>query len=524
MGDLEFLFTLLLAVAVLVRLADLVRIPYPIVLALGGLGMGLVPGLPDLNLRPEVIFLVFLPPLLHAAAWTASPRELYAERGPLLLLAVGLVLVTMGAVAVVAHEVVGIAWEPAFVLGAIVAPTDPVSASAVFSRLGVPERVALLVESEAMLNDASALVAYRVAVTAAVTGTFSVADAGLNFFASALGGVAIGLAVGWLGGRIQERLTDVSLAIVLSLAFAYGAYIAAEEAGASGVLGTVTAGLWLGWHAPTHFDADTRLSAIAFWRALVFLLNTFLFLLLGLQFPDVVRAAEGGVATGTLLGYAALIGLVVIVVRLAVVFLPRLISPLRGADPGEDWRQCLVVGWSGMRGAISLAAVLSVPTTLHSGAPFPDRDLLVFLTVGVIALTLVGQGMTIGPLIRVLGIHGERPWTPDEAIARLEAAQAALDRLEELEQEGVPEDTVRRLRELYRARFRRCMAVIGGDGDPGVLDATRQEHVSYAQLRRDLIAAERQAILALRNHGRVSGDVMRQIQRDLDLEEARLRA
>jgi Na+/H+ antiporter len=525
MGDLEFLFVLLLVVAVLVRLAELVRIPYPIVLVLGGLGIALIPGLPHLNVKPEVIFLVFLPPLLHAAAWTSSPRELYAERGPLLLLAVGLVLATMGAVAVVAHEVVGIAWEPAFVLGAIVAPTDPVSASAVFARLGVPERVSLLVESEAMLNDASALVAYRVALTATVTGTFSVADAGLHFVASAVGGVAIGLAVGWLGGRIHERLTDVSLAIVLTLVFAYGAYIAAEEAGVSGVLGTVTAGLWLGWNAPTHFDADTRLSAVAFWQVLAFLLNTFLFLLLGLQFPAVVREVGGPVATGTLLGYAALVSLVVIAVRLAVVFLPRVLKPLRAADPGQNWRERLVVGWSGMRGAISLAAVLSVPTTLHSGAPFPGRDLLVFLTVAVIAVTLVGQGLTIGPLIRALGIHGERPWTPDEAIARLEAAQAALDRLDELEQEGlIDEDTLRRLRELYRARFRRCMAVIGGDEDPGVLDDSVKERKTYAQVRRELIQAERRAILALRNEGRVRSDVMRKIQRDLDLEEARLGA
>ena len=521
MGDIEFLFVLLFASAVLVRLADLARIPYPIVLVLGGLGIALLPGLPDLDLDPDVVFLVFLPPLLHAAAWRSSPRELVAERDPLILLALGLVLVTMVAVALVAHAVVGLSWQTAFVLGAIVAPTDPASAAATFSRLGVPERVALVVEGEAMLNDAAALTAYRVAVAAAVAGTFSVADAGLDFVLSAVGGVAVGLAVGWFGGRVQARLNDVPLAIVLSLVYAYGAYIAAEELGVSGVLGTVTAGLWLSWHAPRHFDADTRLSAYAFWEVLIFLLNALLFLLLGLQFPHIVDEVQGGLTTTELLAYVAVVSGVVVGVRMAVTFLPRVVPFLRGADPGETWRERLIIGWSGMRGAISLAAALSIPTTLDSGAAFAGRDLVIFLTVGVIAVTLVGQGLTLDPLVRALGLHGERPWTPDEAIARLEAAQAALDRLEELERDGMPEEHIQRLRELYRARFRRCMAVIGGEDDPGAHSPNGR--VSFSRLRRDLIATEREALLRLRREGKVGQDLMRTIERDLDLEEARLR-
>jgi CPA1 family monovalent cation:H+ antiporter len=519
-GDIEFLFVLLFASAVLVRLADLARIPYPIVLVLGGLGIALLPGLPELELDPDVVFLVFLPPLLHSAAWRSSPRVLLAERKPLILLALGLVLVTMGVVAVIAHEVVGLSWEAAFVLGAIVAPTDPASAAATFSRLGVPERVALMVEGEAMLNDAAALTAYRVAVTAAVAGSFSVVDAGLDFVLSAVGGVAVGLAIGWFGGRIQQRLADVPLSIVLSLVFAYGAYIAGEELGVSGVLGTVTAGLWLSWHASQQLDADTRLSAFAFWEVLIFLLNALLFLLLGLQFPGIVDQVNG-MSTGTLLGYVAVVSAVVVAVRLAVVFLPHAVPLLREADAGETWRERLIIGWSGMRGAISLAAALSIPTTLDSGAPFADRGLVIFLTVGVIAVTLVGQGLTLGPLVRALGLHGERPWTPDEAIARLEAAQAALDRLEELEKQGMPEEHLQRLRDLYRARFRRCMAVIGGEDDPGV--ESPNGRVSFGRLRRDLIGAERDALLRLRREGKVGTDLMRTIERDLDLEEARLR-
>ena len=522
MGDIEFLFVLLFAAAVLVRLADMARIPYPIVLVLGGLGIALLPGLPELELDPDVVFLVFLPPLLHAAAWRSSPRELQAEKTPLLLLVVGLVLLTMAAVAVVVHAVTGMSWQAAFVLGAIVAPTDPVSASATFSRLGVPERVSLLVEGEAMLNDAAALTAYRVAVTAAVAGTFSIGQAGLDFVLSAVGGIAVGLVVGVVGDRVHRRLSDVPLAIVLTLVFAYGAYIAAEELGVSGVLGTVTAGLCLSWNAPRHFDADTRLSAFSFWEVLVFLLNALLFLLLGLQFPGIVDELQGELATGTVIGYIALVSAIVIAVRLAVVFLPRVIPPLRPADPGETWRERLVIGWSGMRGAISLAAALSIPTTLDSGAPFADRGLIIVLTVGVIVVTLVGQGLTLGPLVRALGIHGERPWTPDEAIARLEAAQAALDRIDDLERDGVPAEDLKRVRDLYRARFRRCMAVIGGEGDPGLAGGNGRR--SFGNLRRELIGTEREALLRLRSDGSVGIDVMRAIERDLDLEEARLRA
>lgn len=515
MGELEYLFVLLLAVAILVRLADAVSVPYPIVLVLAGLGLAFVPGLPELELEPEVIFLVFLPPLLHAAGWQASPRELYAERGPLLLLALGLVLVTMCAVAAVAHAVIGLDWATAFVLGAIVAPTDPVSAAATFSRIGVPARVALIVEGESMINDASALVAYRVAVAAAVSGAFSLGEAGLDFVVSVVGGVLVGVAVGWFGDKVHRRLSDVTVAIVLTVGFAYGAYIAAEELGVSGVLATVVAGLWLGWHAPVHFDADTRLSGIAFWNILVFLLNTLLFLLLGLQFPGVLERAEAETPIGDLVAYAAVIVAVVVLVRLAVVFLPSLVRPLAGADVGEDWRERLVVGWSGMRGAISLAAVLSLPESLD------DRGLLIFLTVAVIAATLVGQGLTLPLLMRVLGIHGERDWSPDEAIARLEAAQAALDRLDELEGDGLDPDKLRRLREVYRARFRRCMAVIGGNTDPGA-GVGQEQSTSYGKLRRELIAVERSSLLTLRGEGRVNQEVMRAVVRDLDLEEARL--
>jgi len=525
-GEIEFLIAVLFAAALLVRLADLVAIPYPIVLVIGGVAIGFVPGLPDIELAPEAIFLVFLPPLLHAAGFAASPQELRAASVQLISLTFALVLVTMCAVAVVAHEAVGLSWPAAFILGAILGPTDPVSAAATFSRLGVPERVSLAVEAEAMLNDAAALVAYRVAVGAAVAGSFSLDEAAREFVLAAAGGVAIGLVVGWAGQRLHRRLADPPLAIFLSVLLAYGSYIVAEELGVSGVLATVVAGIWFGWHSHEMLDADTRLSAIAFWNVLVFGLNTTLFVLLGLQFEGILDSVGETGETGALLVDVAIVSAVVIGVRLAWIaaapLLARVVPAVASADPGENWRERLVVGWSGMRGAISLAAALALTDEIA------ERELLIFITVGVIAVTLVGQGLTLAPLLRLLGIEREREWSPDEAIARLEAAQAALDRLDELErEERISEERLRRMRELYRARFRRCMAVIGGDADGahGAAQAAAQQKLDrYGELRRELIGVERDAILGLRNEGRLRQETMRAIQRDLDLEEARLPA
>jgi Na+/H+ antiporter len=491
-----------------VRLADLAAIPYPIVLVVGGLAIGLVPALPNVELAPEVVFLVFLPPLLHAAGYAASPRELKAEIRALSYLAISLVLLTMVAVAVVAHALVpGLSWAEAFVLGAVVAPTDQVSAAATFTRIPVPERVSLLVEGEAMLNDATALVAYRLAVAAALSGTFHAGSAAVDFVLSAVGGIAIGLAAGWLEVRVLRRQAETALTIFLTVGAAYGGYIAAEEAGVSGVLAVVTSGLYLGWFSHLAFDADTRLSALSFWGVLVFGLNAMLFTLLGLQLPGLVEELRGELSLGDLTGAALVVSLTVVGLRVAAQFVP-------GAFPGGSWRERLVVGWSGMRGAISLAAALSVPLAVDA------RPQILYLTFVVLLVTLVGQGLTLPALLHALGVEGPRPWMPDEAIARLEAAQAALDRIDELEEEGVDEERLKRMRDLYRARFRACMAVIGGqDGGRPPPDPRRE----YGELRRDLIGVERATLLRLRSAGSLRQETLRQIERDLDLEEARLR-
>jgi monovalent cation/hydrogen antiporter len=358
-----------------------------------------------------------------------------------------------------------------------------------------------------MINDGTALVAYRVAVTAAVAGSFSAGHALLSFLGTAAGGIAVGLAAGWVELRVLRRMSDATLSIFLTVGFAYAAYIAAEKATVSGVLAAVVSGLYFGWHSHEAFDADARLSGEAFWDVLVFGLNAMLFVLLGLQFPG-IRAGLHGVSVAGAIGVGLILSGVAIGVRLAAAMLP-------GSLAGMGVRERLVVGWSGMRGAISLAAALSVP--LAVGA----RSEIVFVTFVVILVTLVGQGLTLPLLLRALGLEGERPWTPDEAIARLEAAQAALDRLDELQEEGASEEQLRRLRELYRARFRACMAVIGGEGDGRPPPDERLRR--YGEMRRELITVERSTLLGLRDEGRLRVEVLRSIQRDLDLEEARLR-
>jgi CPA1 family monovalent cation:H+ antiporter len=505
LGDFEFVILLLGAATVLIRLADAIALPYPIALVVGGLAIGLVPGGPELELDPEAVFIIFLPPLLFAAAWRSSPRELRAEVRPLALLSIGLVLATMCAVAVVAHAIVpGMSWEAAFVLGAIVGPTDPVAAIATFSRVGVPPRVRLLVEGESMINDGTALVAFRVALAAAVGGTFSFGDAVLEFFENAVGGVAAGVAIGWLGTQVLRRQSDVSLSIFVTVITAYSSYIVAEEMmHVSGVLAAVAAGIYSGWNAHSAMDAGTRLTGVAFWTVMTFSLEAILFVLLGLQAPIVADELN----VGELALQALAVALTVVAVRMAWALTP-------GGGFGDTLRERIAVGWSGMRGAISLAAALSVPASVD------EQPQILLLTFGVIFVTLLGQGLTLPPLLKLLRLPSSNPFSPDEALARLEGAQAALDRLDELEEEGAAEEPLRRLRELYRRRFAICVAALGGEEVP---EESRRALRDYPGMRRDLIAVERAALLALRNDGRVSLDVVRKVERDLDLDEARIR-
>jgi monovalent cation/hydrogen antiporter len=525
MGEPELLLlVLMVAVGGLGVLAGVVRVPYPIVLVLGGLVLGFVPGVPPAELPPELVLVLFLPALLYQAAFFSSPRDLRADMRAITLLAVGLVLATMSAVAVTAHALVGgLPWAAAFTLGAIVAPTDPLAATAIARRLGVPRRLVTVLEGESLVNDATALVAYRLAVAAVVAGSFTLWGAGVQFVGRGIGGVAIGLAVGWLIAEARRRIEDPVVEIVLSVVTGYAAYLPAELLGVSGVLAAVTAGLYVGWRAPELASPSTRLLGFSFWEVLVYLLNAVLFVLVGLQLHPILSELSGS-SVAVLVGQAALVSAVVIAVRIGWGFtVPYLVRALdrRPAQRARriGARQRLVAGWSGMRGAVSLAAALALPLETSTGQPFPQRNLLIFMTFGVILATLVLQGLSLPWLIRRLGLHRDDSEDQEELRGRLRATDAALARLEELAaEEWTRDDTVERMRGLYQFRRRRLKARGGYLDDDGAQDRS----LAYQRLVRELLQAQRQAIVRLRNQGEISNEVMHRIERDLDLEDARL--
>jgi monovalent cation/hydrogen antiporter len=518
------LLVLMVAVGGLSMLAGAVRVPYPILLVLGGLVLGFLPGVPPAELPPDLVLVLFLPPLLYQAAFFSSPRDLRADARPITLLAVGLVLATICAVAAAAHALVGgLPWAAAFTLGAIVAPTDPLAATAIARRLGVPRRLVTVLEGESLVNDASALVAYRLAVAAVVAGSFSLWGAGLQFVGRGIGGVAIGVAVGWLIAEARRRIEDPVVEIVLSVVTGYAAYLPAELMGASGVLAAVTAGLYVGWRAPELASPSTRLLGFSFWEVLVYLLNAVLFVLVGLQLHPILTGVSGSSAA-VLLGQAALVAAVVIAVRIVWGFsVPYLVRALdrRPAQRARrvGARERLVASWSGMRGAVSLAAALALPLETSTGQPFPQRNLIIFVTFGVIFATLVLQGLSLPWLIRRLGLHRDDSEEQEELRGRLRATDAALTRLEELAvQEWTREDTVQRMRGLYQFRRRRLKARAGYLADDGVQDRS----LAYQRLVRELLEAQRREIVRLRNQGQISNEVMHRIERDLDLEDSRL--
>jgi CPA1 family monovalent cation:H+ antiporter len=509
---------LITAVAALLAIAPMLRIPYPILLVLGGLVLGIVPGMPEIELDPKLVLFGLLPPLLYISAFFTSLRDLRANVKPISLLAVGLVVMTTVAVAVVAHEVVdGLTWPAAFVLGAIVSPTDPIAATAIARRLGVPRKLVTIVEGESLVNDGTGLVLYRVAVAAVVAGSFSAFWTPGLFLIAVAGGVGIGLAVGWAVRQIRRHLDNPPAEITISLLTGYVAFIPAELLGVSAVLATVSAGVYLGWHTPELTNPQVRLQATGVWEIVQYLLNALLFVLIGLQLPVVVDGLDG-ISAWTLLGYAALVSATVIAARFVWVFVV-LDLPKRMAGRPSSWQGAVFVSWAGMRGAVSLAAALAVPLVTDDGARFPGRDLILFLTFAVILVTLVGQGLTLPLVIRKLGLEDDGIEDREDAKARIHAAEAALARLEELvDEEWVREDTADRVRGSYRFRTNRFRARLD-DGDDGGIEMRSQD---FQRLRRELLDAERSAITELRRTGVISNDVWIRVSRDLDLEDQRL--
>jgi monovalent cation/hydrogen antiporter len=500
------LLALLAAVAGLTALAPTLRVPYPILLVLGGLALGFIAGVPELTLPPELVLVGILPPLLYAAAFFTGLRELRANLRQISLLAVGLVVATMVAVAAVAHAATDLSWPACFVLGAIVSPTDPIAATAIARRLGVPRQIVSVVEGESLVNDATALVLYASAVAAVVSGSFSIWSAGFDFAVSVVGGLAVGLAVGWIVALVRIRLDNIPSEILIALLCGYLAYIPAQAIGVSGVLAAVTIGVYLGWRAPELSTPAMRIQARAVFETLVFVVNALLFTLIGLQLSPILDALDNQSAWSLILD-AVLVAAAVILVRLGWVF---------AVGPRE---YPAAIGWMGMRGAVTLAAALALPMETDAGAAFPGRELITFLAFAVILATLLGQGLTLPALIKRLQLEDDGLERKEDTKARIHAAEAALERLEELlDEDWVRPETADRLRGLYTFRRERFQARYDGEDDAGI----EQQSQAYQRLRRELLEAERAAVVGLRRDGRISDDVMRRVERDLDLEDSRL--
>jgi Na+/H+ antiporter len=523
----ELVLALLVLVALLTVAARRIGVPYPILMTLGGLvlglAQGLVPDLPRVELAPEIVFLLFLPPLLFAAAYFTSLRELTAAARPIGLLAVGLVLTTTLIVGVVVHTLApGVPWAVAFLLGAIVSPPDAVAATSIAQRLGLPRRVVIVLEGESLVNDATALVAYRLALVAAVSGAFSLGGAALSFVVVSVGGVAIGLVAGWAIVTVLARLDDPPVEVLISLLAPFGAWLPAEALGVSGVLSVVTAGLVVGRRAPRILGSDARILGSGVWQMVVFALNGLVFILIGLQLPTILDTLSASRSFGELASWAVVISVTVILVRLLWVFpgtyLPRWLSPaVRRRETAPAVRNVVIVGWAGMRGVVSLAAALALPLRVQGGAPFPERDLVIFLTFSVILATLVGQGLTLPLLIRWLGVGDDGSAAHEELHAREAAVLAAMSRLDELATEwpGHLE-----LIDHLRQRHEHATEHLEHDHESGEVPRD-QEAVEHATIQRAVIDAQRLAVIDLRDRGVISDEALRRVERGLDLEELR---
>jgi Na+/H+ antiporter len=523
MQSAHLVLTLLIAVAALVTIARRLGIAYPIFLVIGGLLLGLVPGTPRVEIDPDLVFLFVLPPLLYIAAFFTPLRSLRANLGTIASLAVGLVIATAFAAAAVAHALIpGIPWTVALALGAIVAPPDEIAATAIAARLAVPRRIVTILEGESLLNDATALTIYSIAVAAAVGGSFRPSTGIMTFLVVMLGGSAIGLAVGWIIAHVRARIEDTPVEITISLLTPYAAFLPAQQLGVSGVIATVAAGLYLGRRGSRIMGPDVRLSARAVWETITFLLNGFVFILTGLQVPLLLRAIPNTTAM-RLVGIGIVVSLVLVVVRALWIFPTAFLGPLVRGEPRPPrlLAHSLVLSWAGMRGVVSLAAALALPLTLPGGGPFPAREAVLIVTLTVIVFTLVGQGLTLPWLIRRLRLGADIELREEEVNARQQLLEAATQRIDQLYAVWPGHrPLLDRMRDTYQHRSEHVERQRDASGS-GEED---QEIIEHREIRRTVIDSEREALLRLRTEGAIDDDVMRTLERELDLEEHRLDA
>lgn len=522
MHTIEIVILLLAVVTALAEITDRIKIPYPILLVLAGIAIGLIPGLPNVILSPEIVFLLFLPPVLYSAAWATSWPDFKAARRPISLLAIGCVIFSTCAVAWVAHSFIpGFGWAEAFVLGAIISPPDAVAATAATKGLGIPRRVITILEGESLVNDATGLIAYKYAVAAVLSGSFILWEAGVQFLVVAGTGIVIGLLIGqvflWIHKITPNNpTTDTTLTFLTP----FVAYLLAEELHVSGVLAVVTAGLFLTWHSSEVFSQQTRLQAQGTWNTVLFILNGLIFILIGLQLPAILSTI-GALSFLELLTYGAMVSMTVIVGRIIWVYpgacIPRWLSKrIREKEPETNIRLVTVVAWSGMRGIVSLAAALALPLTINGADPFPNRSLIIFITFSVIFSTLVLQGLTLPVLIRWLGIKPDGKAHQEEHEARLRIASSVIEHIEE-NYSLLPDEILNQVKTKYEIRIQRLRR---DNSSPQKL--ADEQILEFHRIQQELLDKERRFIIAMRNEGKISAEVLRRLEYELDLEETRL--
>ena len=519
---------LLLFVAGFTALARKLQIPYPIVLVVAGLLLSFVPGIPRIALNPDVIFLLVLPPLLYAGAWLTSWRDFRYNIVSICFLAFGLVGFTVLCVALIAPAIFpGFDWRLGVVLGAVISTTDAIAATSIAKRVGLPQRIVDVLEGESLVNDATGLLALEFGL-ALVLGTQAptVSSGLLRLLYLIFGGAGVGLLVGLIVHWLEHQIDDAPIEITFSILVPYAVYLAAESIHASGVIAVVACGLYLGRGSAHFFSPAVRVQATSVWSVFTFILNGFVFVLIGLQLP-LIREGIKSFSTLTLLLLGTLFSALVIVLRLLWVFpgatmaywIRRHFQHQNEATP--KIRQIFVTGWTGMRGVIALAAALSLPRELADGSPFPQRNLIIFLTFSVILVTLVLQGLTLPTLIRALGLAGSAGPNCEETEARRIMAQAAIEHLERTSREAAPEEAVlfKDLEEHYRHKL---LSLPGNDAQGEAetkADAAAYRH--YLEMSLSLLRVERETAVQLRNNGRINDEVLRQLLRELDLSEIR---
>jgi monovalent cation/hydrogen antiporter len=519
------IFLILLAVlAGTALMARRLNVAPAILLLLTGIVLAFVPGMPSLELPPELVLLVVLPPLIYSASVAMSWREFKSNLRPIILLAVGCVIFTAFAVATATHYLIGLPWNVGFLLGAIVAPPDVVAPLAIARRLGLPRRILVVLEGEGLANDATALILYRFAVVAITTGAFSLPKAGGTFAAIIVCELLFGAAVGWLSLRARHRARDPQVEITLSLITPYVAYWVPEHFGGSGVIATVACGLYMSWNGPLLISAATRLQGIFFWDLVIFLIEGLLFLLTGFQMRALFEKSKA-FPLDDILFATALVAVIIIVSRFAWVFpatyLPRMLSKrARERDPPPPWQWVFIISFTGVRGAVSLAAALALPLVLSGGEAFPYRDLILFVSFGIILITLIGLGLGLPPVVRWLGVAqtGRDEHVAEiesEIAARREALGEALASLDAITDDRELSDEVVK---LLRARHETRASQLPDSLDPQVDDVT----AAGIDLTRELIGKERKFIHILLRDGKITDEIRRRIERDLDLEEASL--